>query len=248
MVCSYIKCCIVDLVLCEKVMFDYIIGCKCILILNDYYLVFMCENVDVIIFGIVCVELNVIVIIDGMWCEVDCLIFGIGFYVMDLFLCGVLFGSQGVDIVDVWDKYGVEVYLGIIVLGFLNFFMVVGLNMGLGYLLMVFMIELQVVYIVDVFKLMCVYNVVVIDVCFDVQCCFNDGIQKWLLNVIWLVGGCVSWYFDLKIGKNIMLWLGFMWQFCCVIVYFWLVDYCMCLMIVLKGVLLCVFVCMVLVV
>ncbi|MFX8219089.1 4-hydroxyacetophenone monooxygenase, partial [Acinetobacter baumannii] len=83
---------------------DYTIGCKRILISNDYYPALTRENVDVITTGIARVEPNAIVTTDGTRREVDCLIFGTGFHATDPFPRGVLLGSQGVDIVDAWDK------------------------------------------------------------------------------------------------------------------------------------------------
>lgn len=205
-------------------MLNYMFGCKCVLILNDYYLVLLCKNVDVIIIGIDYIEVDVVVMIDGKCYEVDCLIYGIGFQVVDLYLCGVIIGCGGFDIVDVWCD-GVYVYFGLMLFGYLNFFMIVGLNIGFGYNLMVFMIELQIEYIFGVLQVMCCECVDVIEVCLFVEVQFNSDLQGKLKKVIWLMGGCKSWYFDLCIGKNMMLWLGFMWCFCQVIVCFLIVDY-----------------------
>nr|WP_257019905.1 NAD(P)/FAD-dependent oxidoreductase [Ralstonia pickettii] len=222
---GHIKRRIADPVLREKVTPNYTIGCKRILISNDYYPALTRDNVDVITSGIARVEPNAIVTTDGTRREVDCLIFGTGFHATDPFPRGVLLGSQGVDIVDAWDKHGAEAYLGTTVSGFPNFFMVVGPNTGLGHSSMVFMIESQVAYIVDALKLMRAHNVAAIDVRPDVQRRFNDGIQKRLSNAIWSAGGCVSWYLDPKTGKNTTLWPGFTWQFRRATAHFRLADY-----------------------
>lgn len=220
----HIKRRIADPVLRDKVTPDYTIGCKRILISNDYYPALTRENVDVITTGIARVESNAIVTTDGKRREVDCLIFGTGFHATDPFPRGVLLGSQGVDIVDEWGN-GAEAYLGTTVAGFPNFFMVVGPNTGLGHSSMVFMIESQVAYIVDALKSMRAHNVAAIDVRADVQRRFNDGIQKRLSNAIWSAGGCVSWYLDPKTGKNTTLWPGFTWQFRRATAHFRLADY-----------------------
>ncbi|WP_426395561.1 flavin-containing monooxygenase [Ralstonia sp. R-29] len=222
---SHIKRRIADPVLRQKVTPDYTIGCKRILISNDYYPALTRENVDVITTGIARVEPNAIVTTDGTRREVDCLIFGTGFHATDPFPRGVLLGAQGADIVDAWDKRGAEAYLGTTVAGFPNFFMVVGPNTGLGHSSMVFMIESQVAYIVDALKSMRAHNVAAIDVRPDVQRRFNDGIQKRLSNAIWSAGGCVSWYLDPKTGKNTTLWPGFTWQFRRATAHFRLADY-----------------------
>lgn len=222
---GHIKRRIPDPVLREKVTPDYTIGCKRILISNDYYPALTRKNVDVITTGIARIEPNAVVTTDGTRREVDCLIFGTGFHATAPFPRGVLLGSQGVDIVDAWDKGGAQAYLGTTVAGFPNFFMVVGPNTGLGHSSMVFMIESQVAYIVDALKSMRAHNVATIDVRLDVQRRFNDGIQKRLSNAIWSAGGCVSWYLDPKSGKNTTLWPGFTWQFRRATAHFRLADY-----------------------
>lgn len=82
-----------------------------------------------------------VIMVDGVECKVDVIIFGIGFKVNDLVLKDMIFGCNGIDLVDIWVD-GFEVYKGIIVLGFLNLFFLVGFNIGLGYNFIVYMIEL----------------------------------------------------------------------------------------------------------
>ncbi|WP_057391923.1 flavin-containing monooxygenase [Ralstonia solanacearum] len=213
-----------DPALRDKVTPDYTIGCKRILISNDYYPALARPNVDVVTTGVARIEPHAIVDTDGTRREVDCLIFGTGFHATDPFPRGVLLGSQGVDIVDAWGM-GAQAYLGTTVAGFPNFFMVVGPNTGLGHSSMVFMIESQAAYIVDALQSMRAHNVATIDVRPDVQRRFNDRIQKQLSHAIWSAGGCVSWYLDPKSGKNTTLWPGFTWQFRRATAHFRLADY-----------------------
>jgi cation diffusion facilitator CzcD-associated flavoprotein CzcO len=220
----HIKRRIADPILRDKVTPDYTIGCKRVLVSNDYYPSLTRQNVDVITTGVARIEPNAVVTTDGTRREVDCLIFGTGFHATDPFPRGAVLGTGGVDLVDAWGG-GAEAYLGTTVAGFPNFFMVVGPNTGLGHSSMVFMIESQVAYVVDALKSMRAHRVAAIDVRPDVQRRFNDGLQKRLAHAIWSEGGCVSWYLDPKTGKNTTLWPGFTWQFRRATAHFRLADY-----------------------
>jgi cation diffusion facilitator CzcD-associated flavoprotein CzcO len=191
---------------------DYTIGCKRILISNDYYPSLARENVRVITDNIASVDATGVITKDGVKREVDCIIYGTGFHATDPFPRGVLKGRNGIDIFDAW-KDGAEAYLGTTVAGFPNFFMVVGPNTGLGHSSMVFMIESQVAYVLDAIKTMRSQRLQSVDVKPEVQKDFNAGLQRKLNKAIWSEGGCVSWYLDPKSGKNTTLWPGFTWQF-----------------------------------
>lgn len=197
---------IADPVLRAKVTPDYTIGCKRILISNDYYPALAQPNVEVITDGIREVRAHSIVDEQGVEREVDAIIYGTGFKAQDPMPRGVVFGRGGVDLLDAW-KDGPEAYLGLSVAGFPNFFMLVGPNTGLGHNSMVFMIESQVAYVMDALKTMRKQNLRAVDVRADAQARFNAGIQGRLSNTVW-AEGCKSWYVDAN-GRNTTLWPGF---------------------------------------
>ncbi len=189
-----------------KVTPDYTIGCKRILISNDYYPALAQDNVEVITDNIAEVRANSIVDANGVERKVDAIIYGTGFKAQDPMPRGTVFGRGGVDLLDAW-KNGPEAYLGLSVAGFPNFFMLVGPNTGLGHNSMVFMIESQVAYVMDALKTMRVQNLRAVDVKPDAQVTFNKGIQGQLSKTVW-TSGCKSWYVDAN-GKNTTLWPGF---------------------------------------
>ena len=203
---GHIKKQIKDPVLRAKVTPDYTIGCKRILISNDYYPALAQANVDVITNDIVEVRANSVVDSAGNERKVDAIIYGTGFKAQDPMPRGTVFGSGGVDLLDAW-KTGPEAYLGLSVAGFPNFFMLVGPNTGLGHNSMVFMIESQVAYVMDALKTMRKQKLRAVDVKPDAQVTFNKGIQGQLSKTVW-TSGCKSWYVDAN-GKNTTLWPGF---------------------------------------
>lgn len=203
---SHIKKQIADPALRAKVTPDYTIGCKRILISNDYYPALAQDNVEVITDSIAEVRANSIVDTNGVERKVDAIIYGTGFKAQDPMPRGTVFGRGGVDLLDAW-KDGPEAYLGLSVAGFPNFFMLVGPNTGLGHNSMVFMIESQVAYVMDALKTMKARQLRAVDVKPDAQVSFNKGIQGKLTKTVW-TSGCKSWYVDAN-GKNTTLWPGF---------------------------------------
>jgi cyclohexanone monooxygenase len=194
-----------------KVTPDYMVGCKRILISNDYYPALAQPNVDVITSGIREVKANSVVGEDGVERPVDAIIFGTGFHATDPMPKGVLFGRGGQDITETW-KDGPEAYKGTTVAGFPNLFLIVGPNTGLGHNSMVYMIESQVNYVMDALRQMERKALRSVDVKPDVQAAFNSKIQGELSHAVWSAGGCKSWYLHPS-GKNTSLWPGFTFVF-----------------------------------
>jgi cation diffusion facilitator CzcD-associated flavoprotein CzcO len=189
---------------------DYTIGCKRILISNDYYPALTRPNVAVLTQAISEVRAHGVVTADGVEHPADVLIYGTGFKAQEPVPRGMLFGRDGVDLHEAWAQ-GVEAYLGTTVSGFPNFFMIVGPNTGLGHSSMVYMIESQVHYILQALKLLRDRGLGALDVKPEVQAQFNQGLQARLGRTIW-TAGCKSWYLD-RNGKNTTLWPGFTFHF-----------------------------------
>ncbi|MEQ5843367.1 NAD(P)/FAD-dependent oxidoreductase [Paraburkholderia acidicola] len=191
---------------------NYTIGCKRVLISNDYFPALSRPNVSVVTTGITRIESDAVVTDDGVRHPVDCVIYGTGFQISDPFPRGVVLGRDGVDIVDTW-RDGVHAYLGSTLPGYPNFFMIVGPNTGLGHNSMVYMIESQVEYILGALKTMRTERATAVEVRPQVEHAYNEKIQKQLDRAIWSTGGCTSWYLDPRSGKNTTLWPGFTWRF-----------------------------------
>ena len=212
----HIKRQIADPQLRAKVRPTYTMGCKRVLMSNDYYPALARSNVSVITDGIQEIRPNGIVTADGVLHEVDGIVLGTGFHATDPLPAGVLFGRGGLDIVAVWRATsqggGPEAYLGTTVSGFPNLFMLMGPNTGLGHSSMVYMIESQIQYVLDALDTMQQKQIQAVDVLAGVQASFNHWLQERLVGTVWQSGGCQSWYRNAA-GKNVVLWPGFTWQF-----------------------------------
>ncbi|MEZ5511329.1 MAG: NAD(P)/FAD-dependent oxidoreductase [Gammaproteobacteria bacterium] len=196
----------------KKVTPDYTIGCKRILMSDEYYPALDSANVDVITDGIREVRANSIVDVNGVEREVDAIIFGTGFKAADPVPPGVVFGRNGKDLGDIWQQ-GPEAYKGTTVAGFPNLFFLMGPNTGLGHNSMVYMIESQIAYVLDALKTMTKKRLLSVEVRQRNQDIYNADIQGRMTGTVWSSGGCQSWYIHPVSGKNVTLWPGFTWQF-----------------------------------
>jgi cation diffusion facilitator CzcD-associated flavoprotein CzcO len=189
---------------------DYTIGCKRVLISNDWYPALQRPNVDLITDGIREIRENAVVTTDGSVREVDCIIFGTGFYATENPMAGMIQGLGGQTLAQSWVN-GEEAYLGTLVKGFPNLFFIVGPNTGLGHSSMVFMIETQVAYIMRLLSHLRDGNAGSLEVRAEVQDRYNRKLHERLGGSIWATG-CNSWYKH-RSGKITALWPGFTFGF-----------------------------------
>ncbi|MFZ0665382.1 MAG: NAD(P)/FAD-dependent oxidoreductase [Acidimicrobiales bacterium] len=190
---------------------DYTIGCKRILISNDWYPTLQKSNVELIDSGLAEVRGSSLISSDGQVQMADVLIFGTGFHVTDMPFAERVFSGDGTKLADAWSS-GMEAYLGTSVAGFPNLFFLVGPNTGLGHNSLVFMIESQVTYVLDALRTMDEMGDDVLVVREAVQERFNEELQRRLGPTVWNSGGCRSWYLD-KRGRNTTIWPGYTWDF-----------------------------------
>ena len=199
-----------DPALRERVTPNYLIGCKRILISNDYYPALVRPNVELVTEGIAEVRAHSIVTTDGRERRVDALIYGTGFRATDVLTPVRIVGRSGVDLNDAW-RGGLEAYFGITITGYPNLFMLVGPNTGLGHNSIIFMIEAQVNYVMKCLELLRERGATAMDLRPEVQAQFNRSLQERMKRTVW-ASGCKSWYLDER-GKNTTLWPGFSFKY-----------------------------------
>lgn len=193
----------------KKVTPDYTMGCKRVLISNDYYPAINRSNVDVNTEGVREVKAHSVVDGNGIEHEVDAIIYGTGFHVTDAFDDLEIIGRDGRNLGKEWATEGMRTYQGITVSGFPNLFFLLGPNTGLGHNSVVFMIEAQISYVAQALRLA---RGKALDPRPEAQERFNGEIQRKLAKGIWTQGGCKSWYLDAK-GVNRTIWPGFTWRY-----------------------------------
>lgn len=209
---AFIRFQVKDKQLAQKLTPDYILGCKRILVSNKYFPTFNRDNVELVTDAIQELTADSIITKDGKMRKIDCLIYGTGFITdpriyLQPFSC---IGEHGVELKQAW-KDGAESYYGISHKGFPNLFQLLGPNTVLAHNSVIFMIESQVDYILQMMDLVAQSQSNAIVVKDQVQDQFNHDVQDMLNNTVWQ-SGCVSWY-QQDGGKNFALWPTYTWKY-----------------------------------
>ncbi len=200
-----------DPVLRDRLTPDYVMGCKRILISDDWYPALQRPNVALVTAGIERVTPDGVLSQDGRMHRVDAIIYGTGFQATEAYGKLSLRGRMGLDLNEAW-RNGAEAYVGASVSGFPNLFLLTGPNTGLGHNSMVFIIEANVAHVVGALKQARRQGATVVEVRQDVQAQYNQTLQQRLGKSVW-VTGCKSWYQDKRSGKVTTLWPGFSTQY-----------------------------------
>jgi cation diffusion facilitator CzcD-associated flavoprotein CzcO len=202
---------VTDPALRAKLTPQYRVGCKRILLSNDWYPALAQPNVGVVSSGVREVRGHAVVAADGSEHAVDTIIFGTGFHVTDMPIGDRVRGRDGASLTEVWQG-SPQAYLGTTVAGFPNFFMLLGPNTGLGHTSVVLMVESQVSYVLDALRCLRGGQAGAVEVRGDAQAAFNAEVQARMRGTVWTEGGCASWYID-PTGRNTTLWPGSTWSF-----------------------------------
>ncbi|HEX4206898.1 MAG TPA: NAD(P)/FAD-dependent oxidoreductase [Ktedonobacteraceae bacterium] len=206
----YIAAQVPDAELCAKLTPHYTMGCKRILLSDDFYPALTQPNVEVVTNHIREIRAHSIVTEDGTEHEVDAIICGTGFHVTDTQLPECVHGRGGQSLDDKW-RTDPRAYLGTTVPQFPNLFLLIGPNTGLGHNSMVFMMEAQFNYILDCLRLMQRHKLQTVDLRPEAQEAFIAEMQQRMHGTVW-TSGCASWYLDAN-GNNTTLWPGFTFEY-----------------------------------
>jgi cation diffusion facilitator CzcD-associated flavoprotein CzcO len=184
----------------------YKIGCKRILLSNDYYKALVRPNVCVVTDGIAEIRPTGLVTRDGRLHEADAIVLGTGFHATDFLAPMEITGRGGQTLNEAW-RDGAEAYLGMTVSGFPNLFILYGPNTNLSHNSIVFMLEAQIGYVLQAVDRLQRRPARWLEVRADVQSEFNTGIRERVKATVW-DSGCTSWY-KTEAGKNTNNWPGF---------------------------------------
>ncbi|SEP63525.1 Predicted flavoprotein CzcO associated with the cation diffusion facilitator CzcD [Solimonas aquatica] len=196
---------IADPVLREKLLPDYPIGCKRLLLSDNYLETMTRANVQLLTQGIRRLTPQGVETTDGQVHEVDAIVYGTGFAATEFLAPMSISGRDGQDLNTVW-RQGAMAYLGLTVPGFPNFFMLYGPNTNLGHNSIVYMLESQIAHVLRCIRRMREVSASAIDTQAATYRHYNAHIQKRLAGTVW--NGCKSWYVDAN-GHNSTNWPGF---------------------------------------
>ncbi len=201
---------IADPTLRTKLTPNYALGCKRVLISDDFYQAVSKPNVQIETGRIKEIQPDGVLLEDGTKYAVDTLICATGFRATEAPIAHLVRGREGQSLAEEW-REAAQAYLGTTVAGFPNLFLLIGPNTGLGHNSMIFMIEAQIGYILDALRTMQREKVQAIEVQAKIQTDFNLQLQHRLQGTVWN-SGCKSWYLDQQ-GRNTTIWPGFTFRF-----------------------------------
>jgi cation diffusion facilitator CzcD-associated flavoprotein CzcO len=181
---------------------DYPMGCKRILQSNDWYAALQRPNVTLVTEPVVRVRPEGVETADGKVHEADTLILGTGFTATELLAPMEVVGREQ-TLSQAW-AHGAEAYLGSVVAGFPNLFLLYGPNTNLGHNSIILMLESQFRWALQAIALVRPGGSV--EVREQVQRDYNTQLQQRLRGTVF-AGGCRSWYLTAD-GRNTQNWPG----------------------------------------
>jgi len=189
---------------------DYALGCKRVLLSNAWYPMLTAPNVELVTDPIAEVRGRDLVTRDGTAREVDSIVLATGFSPTDPPIARRLRGADGRPLHEVWDG-SPQAYLGTTIAGFPNLFVLYGPNTNLGHSSIVYMLEAQIHYVLEALRVMRERDAAALEVRPDVQDAYNAEIDARMEHTVWNTG-CSSWYIDAT-GRNATLWPDWTWRF-----------------------------------
>jgi len=201
----------------------YTMGCKRVLLSDDFYPTFNRDNVELVTEPIAAVRPAGIVTADGCERPLDVIIAATGFKPFDISASIHIEGRDGRVLAEEW-RSGPQAFQGVAIAGYPNLFLLMGPNTALGHNSVLFMIEAQVRFILQCLDWIdgarvdgtrgTPSNATSVEVREDVQRAFNEGLQRKFDRSVWKSDGsvwqlpCQSWYVH-ESGRHHVIWPGF---------------------------------------
>ncbi|MFT3840101.1 MAG: NAD(P)/FAD-dependent oxidoreductase [Myxococcaceae bacterium] len=189
----------------------YAMGCKRVLISDDYYPAFSQPNVQLVPKAVTRLEGNEVIDASGERHAVDCLVLATGFNVIDPMGPLEVVGRDGRTLKQAWAN-GLSSNLGTMVSGFPNLFILSGPNTGIGHTSMVFMIECQLRYAMAAIRAARQGQWKTVEVRTESERELNEQIARRSKETVWMKGECRSWYLD-EHGRNGVIWPDYTFKF-----------------------------------
>ncbi|WP_116672231.1 flavin-containing monooxygenase [Mycobacterium kubicae] len=188
---SYLMRKVVDPELRAKLTPAYPVGCKRPLMSREWYPTFALPNVRLETTAIAEITERGVRTADGVEHRVDTIIYGTGFKAADYLTSIDVFGTGGRHLREDWSD-GAEAYLGTLVTGYPNFFMLYGPNTN-GVNSIIYIHEAQTTFVRHILDRMGDQGARTVEVTPDAHRRYNDEIQAAMAGKVWLAN-CNSYY------------------------------------------------------
>jgi 4-hydroxyacetophenone monooxygenase len=162
---------------------------------NGWYRMLRNPKVELVDDPIARIEGNEIVTADGTRREADVLVLATGFDVLRLVNTYETVGRSGRTLREAWEDDNAQAYLGTVVPDFPNLFILYGPNLQPGHGgSLIFVVEMQVRYIMDVLRKMTEQGLGAVEVRADVHRRYNDDVDAAHVNMVWTHPGMTTYY------------------------------------------------------
>ena len=170
----------------------YPLGCKRVLLSNDYYPALTRSNVELVVDPIAAIDRDGVVTSDGRMRPVDAIVCATGFDTLHPLGSVDVRGLSGTALASVW-RAAPHAYHGVAVAGFPNLFLLLGPNTGTGHTSTLLYIEPQVRYVIRALRELQRRKCSWLAVRQEVMDNHNRALQARLSTTVW-AGPCTSWY------------------------------------------------------
>lgn len=180
---------------------DYALGCKRVLLSDDYWPTFALPHVELVTNGIQTVTPTGIRTADGTDHDLDALVLATGFDLKGSYDRMVITGQDGQTLSEAWSAQR-STNLGISVAGFPELYLLLGPNTALGHNSVLMMIEAAAGYVVRALRIADQHGPQVVTR--KAQASFGRWVRRRTRHTVW-GSGCQSWYLDER-GRNVAIW------------------------------------------
>ncbi len=198
-----------DPLLRERLTPSYRLGCKRVLISNDFYPVFNYDHVNLVTDAIQSIEPTGVRTRDGELHGLDVLVTATGFHVTDNPTANMVHGREGVELANAF-RGSLANLNGTAFPGFPNFFMLGGPNTALGHSSIIFMHESQLNYATKAIQAALRTDALVEPLAIAAER-WTTHLRDKLPSTVWATG-CSSWYMN-SAGVNTTIWPDFTFAF-----------------------------------
>jgi 4-hydroxyacetophenone monooxygenase len=162
---------------------------------NGWYRMLRNPRVELVDDRIERIEGNTVIAEDGKAREADVLVLATGFDVLRLINTYETVGRSGRTLREVWEDDNAQAYLGTVVPDFPNFFMLYGPNLQPGHGgSLIFVVEMQVRYIMDMLSKMAAQGLGAVEVREEVHAAYNENVAAEHENMVWTHPGMSTYY------------------------------------------------------
>jgi 4-hydroxyacetophenone monooxygenase len=162
---------------------------------NGWYRMLRNPRVELVDERIERIDGNKIITADGTAREAEVLVLATGFDVLRVVNTYETIGRSGRSLREVWEDDNCQAYMGTVVPDFPNFFTLYGPNLQPGHGgSLIFVVEMQVRYIMDMLAKMVERGLGAVEVRADVHQDYNDNVAREHENMVWTHPGMTTYY------------------------------------------------------